>query len=510
MVPPGRAPFAFIGVVAAIALAWRLVDVADWPSEYPTIQYESALASRTILLAASSQRTPEQDAWQKRTGNQYIASPPILPGLVAGANAIIGDETPWVSRVFTIGFWLAAGGFVYAAAVRFTASRWAGAVGFAYFVFVPFGMVLSRCFQTEALLVFGLAATIWQLARTPERLTWRQTLLTGLVCGAASFVKPGMLFAPLVAGFAAVIFPRSVPGTLPFKLLHMTLYTALIVGPGTLYAALLLRHHTGRIQPHLLGEAWFYEGVADNMWGVVGTAGLVGLIGIGLAARSRAYVPAGLLIGHLGTLAIFTYHAATHTYYQAPLLVLTAVALAWPIAALERSRFGWNRTRSYRIAWATCLTAILALYLVATRKSDLGPWRYVPERRARLDAATARHRDQIAKAKIIREAVGGESPILELTDVYGYPLMFYAGLEVLKWPSLDDQFYNAHVAGGDATPFSAEDTLRQMNPDGHWKFFAITDLEEWNRQPQLQAALRRYGPPREPAAGVLIFDLRGR
>jgi len=510
MVPVGRTPLIFVLVVAAIALGWRLVDISDWPSEYPTIQYESALASRTILLSASSQRTAEQDAWLKRTGNQYITSPPILPGLVAAVSVITGEETPWVSRFFTIGFWLAAGGFVNAAAVRFTHSRWAGAVAFAFFVLVPFGMVMSRCFQTEALLVLGLALSMWQLAVKLDRLTLRQTLLTGLVCGAASFIKPGMLFAPLILGFAVVVFPRSVPGTILLKLFHVSLYLVLIVVPGTLYALLLLRHHTGRIQPHLLGEAWFYEGVIHNIWWVVGTAGLVALIGIGMAARSRVYLPAAILIGHLGTLAIFTFHAATHTYYQTPLLVLTAVALAWPVAALERSRFSWNRSRSFRIAWTVTLTTILALYLVATRKSDLGPWRYAPERRARLDVTAARHNDQIEKAKIIREVVGVESPIIELTDVYGYPLMFYAGLEVLKWPSLDDQFYNAQVVGGNATLFSAEETLRQMNPDGHWKFFVITDLEEWNLQPKLQAALRRYGPPREPGVGVLIFDLRGR
>src|SRR4051812_29629518 len=131
MLAPGRAPLAFVALVAAIALGWRLVDIADWPSEYPTVQYESALAARTILLKATPQRTPEEDLWLTATGARYITSPPILPGIVAGVYAVLGEEVPWVSRGFTIGFWLAAGGFVYAAAVRTAGSRWGGAIAFA-------------------------------------------------------------------------------------------------------------------------------------------------------------------------------------------------------------------------------------------------------------------------------------------------------------------------------------------------------------------------------------------
>ncbi|MBX9627005.1 MAG: hypothetical protein K2X82_24600, partial [Gemmataceae bacterium] len=178
--PAGRrAPLVFAALVAVVAVVWRLVGLTDWPSpDYPTLQYESALAARPVWLAADPRaRTPDRAAWLDAAGTQNVTSPPVLPGLVAAVSAATGEEVPWASRLFATGFWLAAGVLIGAAAVRLTGSRCAGAVGFAWFVLCPVGMVMSRSFQVEAVLVFALAAATYHLARPGRGLRVRLTLL---------------------------------------------------------------------------------------------------------------------------------------------------------------------------------------------------------------------------------------------------------------------------------------------------------------------------------------------
>jgi hypothetical protein len=350
---------------------------------------------------------------------------------------------------------------------------------------------------------------IWHLARPWRELTWRATLTTAAVCGVAGFVKPGMLSALLLGGFAAVVLPRSVPGGWWRKLFHVSAFAVLSALPAVLYAGILLRHHSGRVMPHLLGERWFYEGTWENARDVVGPALAVGLLGIGMAARSGAYLPLGLLAGHLATLGVFTFHAATHNYYQVPLLVITAVGMAWPVARIDRwgAARGWGESPRGRAAWAAGLTAGLVAYLIVTRNPTIGPWRWGPETRAGLTREADRVRIQAEHAVAVRSAVGANAPVAGLTEGFGYPLRFHGWVRTVAWPTLDNQFYMAQASGGSGG-FLAEAQLREWITAGIARYFVVTDLDEWNRQPALQAALARYGRPLSPLPGLLIFDLR--
>lgn len=495
------APLLFVVTVALVAVGWRLVGLTDWPARwYASLQYESALAARTIWVAVDP-RDPDREAWLRDTGTLYVTSPPVLPALVAAIYLVTGEEAPWVSRLFTIPLWLAAGGFAAGAAVRLTGSHWAGAAAFAWFVLCPFGMLMSRSFQTESVLACAFAAAIWLLARPGWDLSWRRTLVAGLVCGVAGFVKPGVLFLPLLAGYAAVVLPA--PGSMRRKGVHLAAFVTLLVLPGTVYAVTMLRQHAGRVMPHLLGERWFYEGVAENVWDVVGPAGVAGLVGVATATRAGKYLPLALLGGHATTLAVFTYHAATHDYYQAPLMVVTAIALGWPAAWVER----WVAKRNAnRAAVAAGLAAAVAGYLAATPDPDVGPWRWTPEARAELEARAARRRARAETAAAVVAAVGPRAHVIELTEGYGYPLQYHGWLRTLKWPSAADRFYL--TAAGGEPPFSADAYFRHMTASGEWQFFVVADNEEWGRQPDLRAVLEARGPPWVEQPGLLIYDLR--
>jgi hypothetical protein len=95
--------------------------------------------------------------------------------------------------------------------------------------------------------------------------------------------------------------------------------------------------------------------------------------------------------------------------------------------------------------------------------------------------------------------------VIELTEGYGYPLRYHGWMQPFPWPTTGSRFYLEQVRG---RPFAADEYLRELTAGGAWRHFVVTDRDEWDRQPDLRAALARYGPPREPTPGVLIFDLR--
>ena len=511
MFPLARSLVLFLTLVGFVALFWRLVDVRDWPSEaYPTLQYESALAARSIWIGISpAAQTPERLAWRDAVGLEYVVAPPVLPAMVAAIYCLAGEEVPWVSRIIGSAFWLAGGALIFATGLRLSGSPWASALSGAWFVLCPYGMLMSRSFQTEPVLAFAFAGAVWSLTRPNRTLRWRETLLTGAACGAAAFVKPGILFFPLLIGFASIIFHWNVPGSRMRKSAHLLAFAALVCIPGTMYAALLLRVHGGRIMPHLLGEFWFYEGVARNACEVVGLpASILATIGVAMALRAGAYWPLGLMLGHFATQAVFTFHAATHTYYQVPLLVIGAVAIVWPIAVVERFLKRNDIVPRPRLG-TILLFAGVAGYLLATRQSNVGPWRWLPERRAEYERVSVDRRSQAERAAEIVAVVGHGTRVIELTPGYGYPLQFDGWVRTLKWPSIEDRPYLQH-AGAISQTFSAEEYLGRMVRGGSLRYFVVSDMEEWAQQPDLQAVLAKFGPPLVSNAVLVIFDLESK
>lgn len=497
-------PATFTWIVAAVAIGWRIIGITDWPSPaYLTLQYESAIAARAAAIdLCPNSASDSAREWRRAIGTEPYVSPPLLPGLVA----IVDAEQPWTSRLFTIAFWVLAGFAIRRIIHRITGSEWAAATGFAWFVLNPFGMILSRSFQTESLLVLAFALGLDLLSQPFEKLSWQRTLLLGMACGAIAFAKPGAVFLPLICGFIATILPRRIPGTFLAKAAHIILFSILVAGPGSLYAMALLRPHGGRIMPSLLGEAWYWQGLWWNVASVIGPAVIgVGLVGIALAIRSGSYLLTGLVVGHLATMAVFTYHAATHDYYQAPLMVVASVALGPPIAAVERWHVA-RRGSTSRLAKSGLLFAMLlgfATWLHVERNPAVGPYRWMPENRAALERDAEVRARQAAQAEAVRPFIDPGETVIELTEGYGYPLRYYGRVQTTRWPGVEEREYMA-LAGATSQAFSTEEYLHQLVRDLSSRHFVVTDWNEWRRQPELQAALAGWNRI-EPHEGVAIF-----
>lgn len=499
---PAARPRLLVAVALAVAAAgvgWRLTDPREWPFPFhPSVQYESALATRALWVAADpAARTPDRAAEFAATRFEHVVSPPVLPAAVAAWYAAAGEEQPWAAKLFTTAAWVAACGFVGAAVVRQTGCRWAGVAAGGWLVFAPFGLMVCRSFQTEPVAVLGLAFAVWVLARPGRQLTWRETLAAGLACGLAAATKPGVLLPPVAAGFAGAVLPAGVAGSLTRKAIHTVAFAALLAAPSVLWVLVWLPHRGSELRPGLLADPAFYAAVAELVRRVVGWPALaLGLAGAALAAWRRQFLPAALFAGYVGYIGLFTYHCATHDYYHTPLLVPAALGLGWVAACVERA-VGANREPLLALAVA----GGLAGYAYGSRLPFVGPWRANPAVQAALADVAERDRERAERYAVVRAAVGPGAWVVAVTEEYGGPLEFAAGVKVAAWPRADDEAALGHAA------VPAAERLDAMAALGYG-FLVVTDRAEFDRTPGLRAAAERRGRPVAADASVLVYDLR--
>jgi len=117
---------AAIGIFA-IGFAVRAVHFGQWPIGFrPTLDFDSANASRTIYLALTSANSGGwQQVWVQEHIGRFI-EPPVLQTLTALTYLPDGVERPWTAVIFTSVAWLAASAFIFSAVRRLTG--WPGAL----------------------------------------------------------------------------------------------------------------------------------------------------------------------------------------------------------------------------------------------------------------------------------------------------------------------------------------------------------------------------------------------
>ena len=497
-------------LIALLGIGWRLVDLTEWPFPvFESVQYESAMASRALWLTVDpSARTPERMAWFEQARYQHIVSPPILPALVASSYAVAGEEIPWTSKLFAAAFWAGAGCFVYATVIRQTGCRWGGVVALGFLMFEPFGLMVSRSFQTESVAVFGLALGAWHLSRPDRGLRWRETIVAGLVCGAAGLAKPGTLLPPLAAAFASQMLATGIAGRTPRKIACVALFTLLLALPSGLYVAFKLSGRGSEIQPHLLGGIEFYEGQLRMIRNTVGVRALaLGMAGALLAARRGWTLNLGLFAGHAVYLGIFTIHSPTHEYYQTILIALIALGLGWIVAELIHaiSALGGRSPRK-ALALAAIVVAGLIRYAYVAKIPTTGPWRYGSRIRPVLAESRARQERAVEAVRAARDAMGPDARPVALTDEYGYVFEYSANLRVVVWPRKADLAFLI-AAGLDKPGLTAEDRLDALIAAGR-THLVVVDFIEYDLWPDLKAALARRGRLSRSGPDTLVYELR--
>ncbi len=495
----------------------RLYDLTDQPMDFhPTRQLRSALVARNLYY----QMIPEADAetcelayMLSRSTGQY--EPPVLETLVAWTYRLAGQEILWVSRLYTIAFWMIGGLALFDLAKRMASGR-AALISLGYYLLLPFAVQASRSFQPDPGMVMWVilaanmlyrwsdgggrgqrpseSSSVRQSSPEGQGKQWRWAILAGIFGGMAILTKVVAVYLVGVTALFLVIY------TLSWRRFwrdpQVWVMAVLMVTPTALFyllgrqgrAAEYVQTWTISLS-HLLLDPSLYARWFNLLVELMGLAMLVlGVIGVALAApRGRALL-AGLWIGYVLYGLTLPYQMYTHTYYHLQLVPILALSLA-PAAEALFEKFGGQSSSEW--AWKT-----LALLGLAAAVAYLSMTSIVAFRQENF-------REDPAHWEKIGSLLPSDGRILGLTQEYGFPLAYYGWRKVTIWPILGER----QLAAMRGEPKAFEDYFQKKSKD--MGYFLVTAFNQFNQQPDLKEYLYQNYPVFAEGDGYLIFDLEG-
>lgn len=410
---------------------WHNADI--WPSGYhETRQYYTALNARQVWLHLRPAPISDGEAkWLEKSPTTFI-EPPIFEGIMACVYVVLGRETPSACAWVASAFWFAGAWFVFDTAKRLVSSSLGGTLALGIYLLSPASILLSRIFQPEPLMVFAFCVAVWWLAKTSDRRRLQDVIVSGVICAAAAFVKPGPSLFLLAAGYLGLSIAKM--GLAALVDYRVYLFSAIMALPSVAYAWLLLDGHLqAKVIPSLLLTSDFYFRTWALMESSVGWMSILGAV-VGasyLAFARRNGLALGLLVGHIAFCGVFTYHTMTHHYYHALLVVVVALSVA-PLASVVEEAL--DRTSAPQAG------LIVLLFLAAMVRYSAEDAFVTAERREFLAA-----RRELAQQ--IEQAVGTGSTVIMFGPDNGEWLEFDGWLDVESWP-LDADIAHARLAGG--------------------------------------------------------------
>ena len=490
------------------AISIRLYDLTDLPLDFhPTRQLFSALKARGMYYQSLTDAPAEQRQFAIQQGKlRATIEPEILEKLTVFTWKFTGEEL-WVARIYSSLFWLIGGIFIYLLALDLF-SRDGALFATAFYLLLPYGVLASRSFQPDPLMValivgFWWAVNRWSTSLTPNsylaspnphpasRDSLKFTILASLLGGLAIFVKLNAAFFVIGGALGAALGRASVRDLLRDKQVWAMIVLGIL--PGAAWVAyglargFLGQQFGGRFMPELFLSPSFYLGWADMLNNVLGlftfALALLGLLLVN-DKPTRALL-LGLWGAYLTFAIFFDYHISTHDYYSLPLIPIAALALT-PLADALFARLAATaaRSRAKRLLAASVLTlglvAILWTSRVALKSTDYRPeaafWNRI--------GATVR-----------------DFRVAALTQDYGSRLAYWGWAGAANWPDSSDIEYHA-LRGGGAT---FEKSFARLTKNK--ELFLVTDLTDFARQPDLQVRLSQFEIFAE-GEGFVIYDLQ--
>jgi 4-amino-4-deoxy-L-arabinose transferase-like glycosyltransferase len=359
-----------------------------------------------------------------------------------------------------------------------------------YFLFLPYGVIASRSFQPDALMIMLMIIFWWLYVRWVHAESWTWAVAAGVAGGLAIYVKFSATFfvlgAALGAGLAAfgpnLVRKRQVWVMATLGLLPAAFYLFY----GVVQHGFLGRQFSGRFIPALLLSPLNYVHWADMANEAVGALAIAaGLLGLMAARQKRMrWMLAALWLAYLLYGLFFDYHIATHDYYQLPLIAVAAVSIA-PLIDVVWERLAGRASRPLT-QWA--LVAIFG-YVVLS-----GAWV------ARSQLAAVDYRPQADMWTEIGDVLGHGPNVVALTQDYGSRLAYWGWQNAIIWPSTGDAEYRGARGGQiDFEELFAKLTLGNT-------YFLVTDFDELARQPALGERLSRLKVFAK-GEGYVIYDL---
>jgi len=473
--------------------AIRMYDLTDPPIDFnPTRQLFSALKARGMYYQYFTSAPADQRALAIALGDVGTVEPPVLETIVSQTYRLTGEHL-WIARVFSSLFWVL-GGLALFLLIREFASSGAAIIGTLVYLFVPFGIVASRAFMPDPLMVALIIFSIWALFRWQNTAKWKWAILFGVFSGLSIFIKNVAVFM-VVGAFVGVILgahglKRSIRDLQVWVMaVLLVLPTAIyivystVIGSGSLESQLALRFF-----PQMWLDPAFYFSWQNLMSNATGFGlWVAGIVGVFLADKHRERpLLLGLWIGYILFGFTFPYHFTTHDYYHLTIIPIVALSLA-PLVKVVFERFFTRNSDLF----PRLILIVLVLFGVAVQS-----W-YA---RARLAAST--HYSEPAFWAEIGDKLGHTASVVGLTQDYGYRLAYWG------WQGSSSWFTSADIAvrymagqNIDLAKKFAEDTAGKH-------YFLVTMFSEFDNQPEIKDLLYSHYLVVAKTDEYIIFDLQ--
>ncbi|OGO15934.1 MAG: hypothetical protein A2Z14_13840 [Chloroflexi bacterium RBG_16_48_8] len=481
-----------IFAIFTIGLIIRLYDLTDPPLDFhETRQLGSALIARGMYYQMDP-TTPEEkrdlaiDLWQSAP----VYEPQILERIVATTYMLVGAEHLWIARIYSSLFWVLGAVAVYSLAKELGSVNGA-MIASAIYLFLPYGIIASRSFQPDPLMVSLMVWAIWALYRWSSQPTWGRTILAGVLCGFAILIKPVAIFPLLSAGVGVVLISLKIRHIIFNKQIWViSLFSAL---PAGIYYLILSKTQASGLVgsfvfsfQNLLLQPYVYVRWIEKINAIIGIGTFVAcLLGVIVMERLKdKAITIGLWVGYILFGLAFPYHFLTHDYYH--LMIIPIAALC--ISPLVRIIF-------LQIAKQPPIWRIMALVILLFA-AGFQLWN------ARADLARVDYRAEVDGWKRLGRELPQDGTILAITQSYGFRLQYYSWIRVQYWPSQAD-IRMMELAGDFSFDYEKEFAERVQGID----YFLVTNFSEFEGQPELKSILYERDPNPTRGYAHLIFDL---
>jgi hypothetical protein len=456
-----------LAVMFLLATLVRLDDIRA-PGHLLDREYTSAIFSRAYYFTNND----GVEDWRRDiaiiTKNQQpILEPPLLEYLVSLVYRLVGREDLVFSRYLTSAFWLI-GGIFFFLTVRKLISNDEAIVATAYFLFVPMGIIISRSFQPDSLMMMLFLISLYLLTLYFDEPSKKHLFVAAILTGITLLLRPLVLFA-IFCAFLAFSIHRNQSWKkiidLPFIIFSSIslLPSVIYYGYGILFAGFMRWKVSTSFMPYLLVKKDFWLGWFDNVVNVVEITPLfLAIIGFFLIKNKKVqYLVVGLAIAFLIFSVAFTYHIHTHPYYHIQLFPIVGLCVAPFIVGTIRSL-----KQTVGRSWWLPVVAVSMLAI------------FIGYREVRDSLYRTRGEDPTV-VREIGEFINHSPHAVFVSYYYGLPLEYYGEFGGAPWPvSIEDEFYRRPGESG----LSVEDRIYGLGfvPE----YFVITNFDLYSRKHQ--------------------------
>lgn len=479
-----------------LAFAIRLYHIGTPPLDFePERQYHSFILARNYFLQ-NSDSAPEwrKKLWQQNAAEEYVREPTILEHVVAAAYRITGKENFWIPRSLSVIFWLAGGWILYRLLNSIVGTE-GSAFSLVFYLFNPFGILASRAFMPDPLMIFLTLLTISSFVHYHLKPS-RSCILSAILAGISALVKP-FCWIPLLITFFFLTIHKNSKDLRKFTIETglFLLVVSLIVLPYYLVglipdAGFLRGYATQNFLPRLWFTPYFWGGWFDCIRLSVGYVPFIlGLLGILLAqTKTLRTLLLGLWVGYFCFGLIFSYSTHSQDYYHIILIPIVALSLAPVGQAIFKSILIANR--KFNILFAAIVMFAIAASL--------------HEARTRWKAVQDYVQTEVSSAVEIGQLLDHRTDVISLASYYAKPLKYHAEIGGKRWPYGYDFRGNEIMGRENISPHKRlQEDMKQYS----LKYFVVSDMEEFNKQQELKKMLYDNFPVLKETKNYVIFSL---